>query len=286
MYRNCLRRVTHRSATVIIYYAPVTWDQKPLRYGGVCKSCGAEIGRREIGWHNQVLRIVRCSKCGAGPETQIPTVDDSEVTPRVDPVGGTSALRDGRARRSDSFKKGAVGEYLVDKYFQENLPAGTPILTDRLIPGTSANVDHIVIVPSGVWVIDSKLWTGRIEYKTAKATSLDLRLYVDGKDRTCEVEKFYELVIPVAQIVEDKSVRINAAFCFVNGDWGLINLIRHRRGKTDRHMDVYLASRTALGILLSKPGPLSQDTISGLYAKLNDRLAPRQSLPLVSIKLV
>jgi hypothetical protein len=35
-------------------------------------------------------------------------------------------------------------------------------LHDRRMPCSQANIDHIVLVPSGVWVIDSKRVRGRI----------------------------------------------------------------------------------------------------------------------------
>jgi hypothetical protein len=36
------------------------------------------------------------------------------------------------------------------------------IFHDLAVPGSEANVDHLVIGPSGVFVIDSKQWTGRV----------------------------------------------------------------------------------------------------------------------------
>jgi hypothetical protein len=251
------------------------WNQKSLRFGGVCRQCGVEIAKGQTGWHDAELKAVRCTQCGPGAEAPVAETLETPSEGFVDPVGGSSALRDGRARRSASFKKGAVGEYLADRYFHENLPVGTPILNDRRIPGTTSNVDHIVVVPSGVWVIDSKLWQGRIECKPLKLTSLDFHLLVKGKDRTREVEKFYELVIPVAQIVGDKSVPIEAAFCFINGDWSFTDLIRQRKGKPDQHLDVWLASRVALSKMLVKSGPLTSERIAELATLLNEKLEPR-----------
>ena len=36
------------------------------------------------------------------------------------------------------------------------------VLHDLAVPGSPANLDHLVIGPSGVFVIDSKQWTGSI----------------------------------------------------------------------------------------------------------------------------
>jgi hypothetical protein len=37
------------------------------------------------------------------------------------------------------------------------------VLHDRAIPGTRSNIDHIAVVPSGVWVIDTKQYRGRVQ---------------------------------------------------------------------------------------------------------------------------
>ena len=97
---------------------------------------------------------VRCLDCG--PPEAPPA--------HVDPVAGSSALRlDGR-HRGDNYLKGAQGEYLMGTYLAAELAPGARVLTDRKVPGDSpANVDHLVVATSGVWVIDSKKWTGEID---------------------------------------------------------------------------------------------------------------------------
>jgi hypothetical protein len=36
------------------------------------------------------------------------------------------------------------------------------VFHDLAVPGSPANVDHLVIGPTGVFVIDSKRWRGRV----------------------------------------------------------------------------------------------------------------------------
>ncbi len=40
---------------------------------------------------------------------------------------------------------------------------GLGVLHDRRIPGSKANIDHIVVGPAGVFAIDTKRYTGKIE---------------------------------------------------------------------------------------------------------------------------
>ena len=60
---------------------------------------------------------------------------------------------------------------------------GLRVLHDRRVPGTRGNIDHIVIAPAGVFVVDAKHYEGRIEIRN-KGWFLrpDYRLYVGRRD--------------------------------------------------------------------------------------------------------
>lgn len=125
---------------------------------------------KKTGWHNAEVKKVRCAECGP-PDASPPT--DSPVEPeemRPDPIGGSAALREAQLRRDRNWLKGAAGEYLMDQSLHRRLNKDAVILTDRAIPGTKSNIDHVVIAPSGVWIIDSKKWKGKIEYKAESFT--------------------------------------------------------------------------------------------------------------------
>ena len=197
------------------------WELKPLRYGGTCVTCGRSIAKREAGWHDPVIRKVMCTTCRpasgasgvAGEQTPAPIRDTR--------VGGTSALRDsrGKGRDASTWRKGAVGEYLMGVSLHKRLTNGEVILTDRQVPGTQANIDHIVVASSGVWIIDAKMWKGKIVYKAVSPTSVVMKLTVDGEDRTDHLDAIYKLVIPVANVIGDHSVPIHPAIVFVEGEW-------------------------------------------------------------------
>ena len=60
--------------------------------------------------------------------------------------------------------EGAAGERRLGDLL-DRLAAGgrISVLHDRGLPGSSANIDHLVVAASGVWVIDAKNYTGRVE---------------------------------------------------------------------------------------------------------------------------
>lgn len=68
-------------------------------------------------------------------------------------------------KRAEQFEKGAEGERLVAQ-FLSTLPDDWFVLNDIHWPGRSrANIDHVVIGPRGVFVIDAKNWSGTLTIK-------------------------------------------------------------------------------------------------------------------------
>lgn len=134
------------------------------------------------------------------------------------------------------WARGAGGEEMVAAALDKNLRDDAVALHDRGIPGSRANIDHIVITPSGVWVVDTKRYKGKIE--VAKPLFGSAKLRVNGRDQSklvAGLAKQVELVAPVvAAVVPEAKVR--GAFCFVQGEMPLLGtmsinglLVLHRR---------------------------------------------------------
>jgi len=68
---------------------------------------------------------------------------------------------DAQERRARCFEQGAAGESRTAQLLGPLTAWGFYLLHDRRWPGsTSANIDHLVVGPSGVFVIDTKNWSG------------------------------------------------------------------------------------------------------------------------------
>lgn len=61
--------------------------------------------------------------------------------------------------RAANFEKGADGEQRVARALAPLTADGFHVLHDRRCPGAGGNIDHIVIGPPGIFVIDAKFWT-------------------------------------------------------------------------------------------------------------------------------
>jgi len=66
------------------------------------------------------------------------------------------------------WARGAAGE-LATAALLEHLPGRHwVVLHDLALPGSRANVDHLVIGPTGVWVVDTKAYRARLEARWRK----------------------------------------------------------------------------------------------------------------------
>ncbi|MFI6485512.1 nuclease-related domain-containing protein [Nonomuraea sp. NPDC050663] len=59
---------------------------------------------------------------------------------------------------ASSWRRGAIGERRTARHLRILTRLGYTVLHDRALPRGRANVDHLVVGPTGVFVIDSKMW--------------------------------------------------------------------------------------------------------------------------------
>jgi Nuclease-related domain len=66
------------------------------------------------------------------------------------------------SEQARTWQRGATGERHTARLLRRLARDGFVVFHDLAVPGSPANVDHLVIGPSGVFVIDSKQWTGQV----------------------------------------------------------------------------------------------------------------------------
>jgi hypothetical protein len=71
-------------------------------------------------------------------------------------------LRFRPSEQARSWQRGAYGERHTARLLDRLTRDGYVVFHDVAVPGSPANVDHLVIGPTGVFVIDSKQWTGSV----------------------------------------------------------------------------------------------------------------------------
>lgn len=120
-----------------------------------------------------------------------------------------------------AWKVGAEGERRVAEVLTG--ATGVSVLHDRKVPGSRANIDHLVVGPAGVFVIDAKKYTGQVEVRDVGGLlRTDERLYVKNRDRSSLVEAmgWQTEVVRTALGERFADVGIQPVLCFVGCEWG------------------------------------------------------------------
>jgi hypothetical protein len=71
-------------------------------------------------------------------------------------------LRFRPSEQARTWQHGAAGERHTARLLDRLTRDGYVVFHDLAVPGSPANVDHLVIGPTGLFVIDSKQWTGTV----------------------------------------------------------------------------------------------------------------------------
>jgi len=97
-------------------------------------------------------------------------------------------------------------------------------LHDRCVPGTRGNIDHLVIAPAGLFVVDAKHYEGRLRIRTRAVSRTDNRLYVGGRDCSHLAENMGWQVKAVETLLASVEVAmpVTPVLCFIDVDWPLL----------------------------------------------------------------
>jgi len=169
------------------------------------------------------------------------------------------------AQPTKAWKIGAEGERRVAEVLAG--VEGVEVLHDRLIPMKAANIDHLAVSSSGVFVIDAKKYSGKVETRDVGGMFReDLRLYVNNRNQTKLVDGVLGQVSVVRAVLNEAfpHVQVRGVLCFVNAEWGIVMRPRHVRGVT-------ALWPTKLPELLSVPGPHAE-AITEIAAHLRECL--------------
>lgn len=186
-----------------------------------------------------------------------------ERNPRL---GGAIVALSGEPTHERAWAYGATGEELVAEKFAKSLTAGVVVLHDRRVRGSRANIDHIAVAPSGIWVIDTKRYKGRVA--VVKPLFGSTKLTIAGRDKSGLVVGLDKQVALVAAAVDDiaPEVPVHGALCFVDAELPWFGTVvfggfpmLHPRGLVKR---------------INKSGPLAADEVQVLASELAVHFPP------------
>ncbi|WP_234864842.1 nuclease-related domain-containing protein [Sinomonas albida] len=262
-----------------------------LRYAGTCRVCAKSLPARAEAIYDSETRTVICLECanevGEPPAADLESLSD--VTSLAESgVAGLSARREYDRRKAKdeqrlrekwgrfggiavalseerqstkAWERGAIGEERLGARLDSLADHGIAVLHDRRIPGSQANIDHIVITPSAIWVIDAKRYKGRPELKIEGGILRPRaeKLLVGRRDCTKLVDGVLKQVDVLRRLVPGP--RVVGALCFVEADWPLIGGMF-----TTREIPVLSPRRLVKQLLQEAAGDVDVAAIRGAVA--------------------
>jgi hypothetical protein len=213
-----------------------------VKYDGACSKCRVALHVGDVAVWDRPTRTIHCVSCPTG----------SEPAPAVYAgVAGRSARHehDRRAAKREAAVRGRWGDriggvvlaltdepqstraWAVGARGEEKLAEaldGFSVLHDRRVPGTRGNIDHVVVAPAGVFVVDAKRYEGRIEIRNhGWFLRPDERLQVGRRDCSALADGMAWQVAAVEKALLAAGVAplppVTPVLCFVDGDWPLIS---------------------------------------------------------------
>jgi hypothetical protein len=265
-----------------------------LRYAGVCRECADELPAGTRAVYEVASKTVRCLEC-PGPAAALPQTPTAEVPTEValeplDGVAGFSARQEHQRRKAAREERiralhpklggvilalsddpqstrawavGAHGEERLGRRLDTLAGPLVRVLHDRRIPASRANIDHVVICPSGVFVIDAKRYTGRPHLRTEGGlfSPGTEKLIVGSRDCSRLVDGVLKQAELVRRALAEPVTAVVSVLCFVEADWPLIGGDFHTR-------DVYVTWPKKLAARISRPGQLTEPRIAAMQRRL------------------
>lgn len=129
-------------------------------------------------------------------------------------IGGLLLALQGTPEHEQAWASGAAGEEQLAAFLARRCPKAI-VLHDRRLPRSRANIDHLAVAPSGVWVIDAKRYKGKIEVR--KPFFGDAKLVIGGRDKSKLVDGLARQAEAVQSTLDllAPGVPMHACFCFV-----------------------------------------------------------------------
>ena len=166
------------------------------------------------------------------------------------------------ARRAEMFEKGADGEVATASLLAGLSPEWSAIHDVRWPSRRLANIDHILVGPGGIFVIDSKNWSGRITVDGG-------HLRQNGRSREKAVAGCADAALAVAELAGPFADRVFPVLCFTRDET-----------ITGWSRDVMVCSTSTLTqMALSRPLALTPAEATDVWFRLDAQLRAAMAPP-------
>jgi len=266
-----------------------TWR---VKYDGTCARCGVTLVRGTPAVWDRASRTIRCIECPAEQPPAELAIEagvaghsaraeyerraanrDAAITERWG-TGFRAKVVRSLTDEPQSTRAWAIGAAGEEKLAVElaKVP-GLRVLNDRRVPGTRGNIDHIVIAPAGVFVIDAKNHRGMVEIRNRGwLMRSDYRLTVGRRDCSAMADKMGWQVEAVVGALRSASFDllppVTPVLCFLEAEWPLF-------GAPDEFQGVRLESGRSIKRVVTSSTILDDGAIERTASVLSRALPPK-----------
>lgn len=180
-------------------------------------------------------------------------------------VGGLILALSDEPQSTRAWARAAEGEERLGQRLSGLAGPLVQVLHDRRIPRTRADIDHVVICPGGVFVVDAKRYAGRPRLRVEGGILRPQaeRLLVGRRDCSDLVDGVLRQARLVRAAVGDDVTApdVHGFLCFVNADWPLI-------GGAFTTREVHVLWPKKLAALVARAGAPTEGDIATLHGRL------------------
>ena len=278
-------------------------DAIRLKRADACSVCGVALPASTKAHWDRDTKNVTCLACGAVAAKDEDPADLAAKIPAVPPAivkpesgrAGASAQKEFERRhqkretvldeRFGSFAglikflvddpqstrawaKGSEGERLLAEALTRWVGDRAVLLHDRKIPRSSANIDHLAIAATGVWIVDAKKYKGRLQRRDKGGwRSTDYHVYVNGRDQTKLAVGLHKQATVVRAALDDLDVPVHSVLCFIEAEWDFFL-------KPFQVEGVWVTYGKHLAEMIGAAGPLADDEVLRVANLLAAALPP------------
>ena len=156
-----------------------------------------------------------------------------------------------------AWRTGALGEERTAELLRPLEAQGFRVMHDRLMPRSRANIDHIVVGPPGVFIVETKNYGGKLRVRRGE-------IWVAGRRKTEIVAQAKREAAAVAAVISP--VPVTPLLCIHRADLGWF--------KQQADGVRIVAPKEMVKVLRKAPALLTLDEVSRLADQIDSSLLP------------
>lgn len=256
------------------------WDRTNRRV--LCLACATNVSTSGVGERSEQVdpepMLIDLGVAGGSARAEFERRHqkrEDRVRTAHPKIGGLILALTDDPQSTRAWQSGAVGERRFGETMAE-LGDVVIALHDRCVPRSRANIDHIVVGPSGVFVVDAKRYKDasiNIRRTGGILSPVREQLMVGGRDKTKLVEAMaWQVDVVRAALSDDpglSTIPVAPALCFIDGQFPLWGTLRV--GGVD------VKRLRGIAKLVTQDGPLDANVREQVARHLAQRLPAKQA---------